>query len=102
MANNTLTLSVNKQITVQLPNRGSSGLRMVFTIDDISVVDVKRREIQSSDLDSLHLQPGDPVPAIFTITGLKKGKTIVHFAERKPGMNDGDDIPVKDYEVVVE
>ena len=101
MADNKIELGVNDQTTIQLPSRGSSGLRIVFTISDPSVVSVTRKELQSAEVDSLHLRPGDPVPAIFIIKGLKNGATTIHFSERKPGMNDGADIALKEYEVKV-
>jgi hypothetical protein len=101
MAANIIELKVNEDTTIRLPNRGSSGLRMVFTLSDSSVVRVTRKELQPSDVDQLDIKPGDAVPAIFYIKGLKAGTTTIHFAERKPGMDAGPDIPLKDFEVHV-
>lgn len=101
MADNQIEIAVNSEKTIQLASRGSSGLRIVFTVSDSSVVSVTQKDLQSSDVDSLRLRPGDPIPAIFIIKGIKRGNTSIHFAERKPGINDGADIPLKDFEVKV-
>jgi hypothetical protein len=101
MADNKIELKVGDETTIRLPNRGSSGLRIVFTVSDSSVASVTRKELQSSDVDQLDIKPGDAVPAIFTIKGLKSGTTTIRFSEKKPGVNAGSDIPLKDFEVQV-
>ena len=101
MAANIIELKVNEDTTIRLPNRGASGLRMVFTLSDSSVASVTRKELKSSDVEHLDIKPGDAVPAIFVIQGLKAGTTTIHFAERKPGVDAGSDIPLKDFEVHV-
>ena len=101
MPENKIELRVNGETTIQLPSRGSSGLRIVFTVSDSSVASVSRKELQSSDVDQLNIKPGDKVPAFFIIKGLKSGTATIHFAERKPGENAGSDIPLKDFEVQV-
>jgi hypothetical protein len=101
MADNKIELKVNGETTIQLPNRGSSGLRIVFTVSDSSVASVTRKELKSTDVDQMDIKPGDAVPAIFIIKGLKAGTTTIHFAERKPGVDAGSDIPLKDFEVQV-
>ena len=101
MEENKIAIGVNQEKNIQIPSRGSSGLKMVFTITDSTVASVTRKEIKPSDIDSLNLRPGDPVPAIWIIKGLKTGTTKIHFAELRPGMNDGPGIPLKDFDVTV-
>jgi hypothetical protein len=101
MEENKIELRVNEEKTIQLPSRGSSGLRIIFTVSDSSVASVSRKELQSSDIDQLDIKPGDKVPAFFIIKGIKSGTASLHFSERKPGADAGPDIPLKDFEVQV-
>jgi hypothetical protein len=96
-----LTLRLNEQKTVQMPSRGATGLQLVFTIEDSSIVEVARKELSPEDRDSLQLRPGDAIPAVFTIRGKKQGKTVVHFGERRVGMKEMPDLPLRDYEITV-
>jgi predicted secreted protein len=102
MADNQMQIKVNEERTIQLPSRASSGLRIVFTVSDSSVASITKKDLQRSDMDSLNIRPGDPLPAIFIIKGLKKGSTVIHFAERRPGVNDGPDISLKDFDLKVD
>lgn len=101
MADNIIKLSPDEEKIVSLPNRGASGLRILFSVSDPSVVSVQRKEIQPSETGAMNIRPGDPIPALFSIRAIGRGNATISFVERKPGSNDGDDLPLKDFEVTV-
>ena len=102
MEQDTLELTLGNVKTISLPNRGSSGLRIIFSVDNPEVIEVTQNELKSmADLDSLKLKPGDPFPAFFTVKALAKGQTIIHFSERPPGSDTSRDMPMRKYLVTV-
>jgi hypothetical protein len=102
MEQETLQLKVGETKSIGLPNRGASGLRLVFSIDNPGIVEVNQKEIKSmEDIDTSQMKPGDPFPAFFYIKAIAKGDAKINFSERPAGANSTRDMHLKTYSVSV-
>ncbi|MBD0258269.1 MAG: hypothetical protein ICV83_21355 [Cytophagales bacterium] len=97
-----LQMSAQAEQVVRLPSRGSSGLQLLCTVDDPTLVQVTPQAIGPEERRALHLRPGDPVPALFLVRGQRPGTTTIHFVERPVGRQNVPDLPLKDYRVQVD
>jgi len=82
-----------------IPNRGTSGLQLVFDLSDSSVASVDRKELPP-DI-TKHLKPGDPLPAYYVVKGNNIGESKLIFSERRVGMPDSPNLPLKSYLIIV-
>jgi predicted secreted protein len=95
-----IQLKINEEKTIQLPSLSSDGPAAGFTLSDTSIAKVSRKETIST-YDSTDLRTGDPVLANWVIKGLKSGTTRVKFAGRRPEKNNGANLRLKNFKIVV-
>ncbi|MCC6725343.1 MAG: hypothetical protein IT258_12625 [Saprospiraceae bacterium] len=97
-----IAIKVGEKTELTIPNRGSSGLRLVHEISDSSIIQVSREELPVTMQEKLVIKPGDKFPAFFRITGLAKGTTTLVFKEQRVGMPDSSDLVLKKIEIFVD
>jgi len=97
----TLTLKRYEETTIELPSRGAMGLQMNVTVADPKIASVVKKDLSAEDVANRHLKPGDAIPAIWIVKAHNEGTTRIDFTERKPGVNAGDDLPLRTYEIFV-
>lgn len=95
-----IQLKINEEKTIQLPSSASSSPQMGFILSDTSIATISRKETVST-YDTTGLRPGDPVLANWVIKGLKQGTTRVKFTGRRPEKNNGANIRLKNFKIVV-
>ena len=95
-----IQLKINEEKTIQLPSWASSSPQMGFILSDTSIATISRKETVST-YDTTGLRPGDPVLANWVIKGLKQGTTRVKFTGRRPEKNNGANIRLKNFKIIV-
>ena len=95
-----IQLKINEEKTIQLPNWASNDPQMRFILSDTSIATISRKETVST-YDTTGLRPGDPVLANWVIKGLKQGTTRVKFTGRRPEKNNGANLRLKNFKIVV-
>jgi len=95
----TKKIKVSETFTVELQSRGAIGLQLLFRTDNDSIVKITRLPTDSADKN--HISPGDPLKAIYEITGVKPGTVKITFYETQPWNKDFKDIIKKVIDVQV-
>jgi hypothetical protein len=103
LAMNEEHLKINRGETKQLyiPNRGSSGLQLVYELTDSTVVSITRKELPDSYFTTHSVNAGESLPALFEIYGIKAGTTHLFFREKRVGMPESPLMEVRTYLVEV-
>jgi len=95
----TKKIKVSETFTVELQSRGAIGLQLLFRTDNDSIVKITR--LPNDSTSQKQISPGDPLKAVYEITGLKPGVVKITFYETQPWNKDFKDIIKKVIDVQV-
>jgi len=95
----TKKIKVSETFTVELQSRGAIGLQLLFRTDNDSIVKITR--LPNDSTGQKQISPGDPLKAVYEITGLKPGVVKITFYETQPWNKDFKDIIKKVIDVQV-
>lgn len=102
MNDNNIQLAVGGSKDLFLPNRGTSGLQLLYEVTgDVDAISIQRKPLGEEHLAQLDLQVGESYPARFEVTAVAKGSGQIVFSERRVGMPDSSYLLVKQFEFEV-
>jgi predicted secreted protein len=82
-AEGTITVRVGETRTVTLPGRGGAGYAWEAHADDRAILEVAECPVEPPSLPGASFSTGG-IAQTFALRGLRPGKTVVHFVERRP------------------
>jgi predicted secreted protein len=94
--NTIIKLRINESHRIELESRGAWGLQLLYRVSNPTIVTVERVEAMPSSF-----QPGDPIKAIFQITGCAVGETEITFYDTQPWTKDFEEIARSKFQVEV-
>ena len=87
-------IKAGESFEMTLHSRGGLGLQLSYRMDHDGVVDVNREEPGAA-------LPGDSLPVVYRIRGLRKGRVVIAFYETQPWNNNFREIVQKEVQVEV-
>ncbi len=101
MSQNIIKLKTGESADLLIPSRGAVPVRLLFEMQPEEILKVERHELKTEQIPA-DSKPGDPMPAYYRITGVKKGEVQLEFYELPMGAPENRKTTVRKYLILIE
>lgn len=101
MSQNIIKLKTGESADLLVPSRGAVPVRLHFEMEPEEILKVERHELKTEQIPA-DAKPGDPMPAYYQITALKKGEVQLEYFELPIGAPEDRKTTVRKYLILIE
>jgi VCBS repeat-containing protein len=102
-----IELGIGDTHSIRLQGRGTAGYEWSYNIEgEHGIIEISHgsgyvHDVNSDKNDDKQLAVGQSIDEIFVIQGIRRGRAIVHFLQRRPWEIDAPPLDKADVEVIV-